>query len=51
MLLENNEIVSDKKCADAMNNFFSDVVKDLDIDGGLHTEPMSDTCDQTIKVI
>ena len=23
-----------------MNNFFSDVVKELDIDRGLHTEPM-----------
>ena len=34
-----------------MNNFFSDVVKELDIARSLHTEPMSDTCDPTIKVI
>ena len=51
MLIENNEIVSDKKCAEVMNNFFSDVVKELDIARSLHTEPMSDTCDPTIKAI
>ena len=51
MLIENNEIVSDKKCAEVMNNFFSDVVKELDIARSLHTEPMSDTCDPTIKDI
>ena len=50
-LIENNEIVSDKKCAEVMNNFFSDVVKELDIARSLHTEPMSDTCDPTIKAI
>ena len=51
MLIENNEMVSDKKCAEVMNNFFSDVVKELDIARSLHTEPMSDTCDPTIKAI
>ena len=52
MLIENNQIISDnKKCAEVMNNFFSDVVKELDIDRGLHTESMSDTCDPTIKAI
>ena len=49
MLSENNEIVSDKKCAEVMNNFFSDVVKELDIARSLHTEHTSDTCDPAIK--
>ena len=30
---------------------FGDVVKELDIDRCLHTEPMSDACDPTIKAI
>ena len=34
-----------------MNNFFSDIVKELDIDRCLHTEPVSDTRDPTINAI
>ena len=37
-LVENNKIISDpEKCAEIMNNFFSDSVMELDIDRELHT--------------
>lgn len=52
MLIENNDIISDnKKCAEVMNNFFSDVVEHLDIDRDLYTENVNDTNDPIIKAI
>ena len=36
--MEGDEFISDSvKCAEVMNNFFSDVVSKLDIDRNLHT--------------
>ena len=38
-LIEDNEVISDNtKCAEVMNNFFSDAVLNLDIDRDLHTK-------------
>ena len=52
MLIENNEIISDnKKCAEVMNDFFSDAVKHLDIDRDLYTEKTIDTSDPLIIAI
>ena len=45
-----NLITDNKNCGNRLN-LFSDVVKELDIDRGLHTEPMSDTCNPTNKAI
>ena len=37
-LIEDNEIISDPtKCAEILNNFFSDVAINLEVDRDLHT--------------
>ena len=50
-LVENNEIISDPvKCAEIMNNFFSDSVMELNIDRELHTN-VTDATDPVTRSV
>ena len=53
MLLESNEIITNPAtCAETFNEFFIDVIKNLDIDRTLHTDTTidnNDTVENTIK--
>ena len=52
MLIEDNEIVSEsKKCADILNNFFSDAVINLDIDRKIHTNDFEASADSVYNAI
>ena len=52
ILSEGNEIISNPEtCAEIFNNFFSDAVKDLDIDRNLHIECMAYSDDSVEKAI
>lgn len=52
MLIEDNEIVLEsKKCADILNNFFSDAVINLDIDRKLHTNDFETSADSVYNAI
>ena len=42
MLLEGNEITNPATCAETFNEFFIDVIKNLDIDRTLHTDTAVD---------
>ena len=51
ILIEGNEIVSDNtKCAEIMNNFFSDAALNLDVDRNLNTQK-SNAVDSVLKAI
>ena len=52
MLKGNNEIIADStKCAEIINNFFSDAVVNLDIDRTLYTNNVEKIYDHISKFI
>ena len=52
ILVEDCEIISDsERCAEIMNNVFSDAALNLDIDRELYTEDVFNISDPVMKVI